>query len=57
MYASVLTRNPVYSMPHLSLTATSFPVSSVRNGLGLTGTNCGGGGIGGIGGGEVVDGQ
>lgn len=27
---------PLYSMPHLSLTMTGFPVSEARNGLGLT---------------------
>ena len=41
MYASVDTRNPLYSMPHLSLTITGFPVSSFKNGLGLIGTVCG----------------
>ena len=37
MYASVLTRKPRYSMPHLSLTATFFPVSDARKGFGLMG--------------------
>lgn len=31
---------PLYSMPHLSFTMTCFPVSSLRKGLGLTGTDC-----------------
>lgn len=29
---------PLYSIPHFSLTMTIFPVSSFRNGFGLTGT-------------------
>ena len=36
-----LQRPPLYSMPHLSLTMTGLPVSSLRKGLGLTGTVCG----------------
>uniref|UniRef100_A0A7S0KJZ2 Uncharacterized protein n=1 Tax=Micromonas pusilla TaxID=38833 RepID=A0A7S0KJZ2_MICPS len=38
MYASVDTKNPLYSMPHFSLTMIGLPVSWLRNGLGLTGT-------------------
>ena len=37
MYPSVLTRNPRYSNPHFNRTNTGFPVSSWRNGFGLTG--------------------
>ena len=38
---------PLYSMPHLSLTTTSCPVSSARKGLGFTGCRaCSGGGRG-----------
>jgi hypothetical protein len=33
----VLTRNPLYSSPHLRRTNTGFPVSSCKNGFGLTG--------------------
>lgn len=40
MYASTETTNPLYSMPHLSLTITAFPVSSFKNGFGFTGTVC-----------------
>ena len=29
---------PLYSMPHFSLTIICWPVRSLRNGLGLTGT-------------------
>eukprot|EP00243_Klebsormidium_subtile_P003362 TRINITY_DN16743_c0_g1_i1.p1 TRINITY_DN16743_c0_g1~~TRINITY_DN16743_c0_g1_i1.p1 ORF type:complete len:123 (-),score=0.50 TRINITY_DN16743_c0_g1_i1:101-469(-) len=38
MYESTDTRNPLYSIPHFSLTMTGFPVCSFRNGFGLTGT-------------------
>lgn len=31
---------PLYSMPHFSFTMTGFPVKSLRNGFGLTGTVC-----------------
>ena len=31
----------MYSIPHFSFTMVGFPVSSCRNGLGLTGTFCG----------------
>jgi hypothetical protein len=37
MKLSVLTRNPLYSSPHLSFTYTGFPVSSCMNGFGFTG--------------------
>ena len=37
MKPSVLTKKPLYSSPHLSLTNTGLPVSSCMNGLGLTG--------------------
>ena len=37
MYPSVLTKKPLYSSPHLSLTYTGLPVSSCINGFGLTG--------------------
>ncbi len=40
MYPSVLTKNPLYSNPHLSLTYTGLPVSSCMNGFGLTGLTC-----------------
>lgn len=40
MYASTETRNPLYSIPHLSFTMTGFPVSSFKNGLGFTGMVC-----------------
>ena len=33
----MLTRNPLYSSPHLRRTKTGFPVSSCKNGFGLTG--------------------
>lgn len=36
MYESIAKRTPLYSMPHLSLTSTGWPVRSVRNGLGFT---------------------
>ena len=29
---------PLYSIPHFSLTTTTLPVNSLRNGLGFTGT-------------------
>ncbi len=38
MYASVDTRNPLYSIPHFSFTSTCFPVSWFRKGFGFTGT-------------------
>src|SRR6056300_386435 len=37
MYASVETKNPRYSMPHLSFTHTFLPVSWARKGFGLIG--------------------
>ena len=37
MYASVETKNPRYSMPHLSFTHTFLPVSWARKGYGLIG--------------------
>jgi hypothetical protein len=40
MYASTETRNPLYSIPHLSFTMTGFPVSSFKKGLGFTGIVC-----------------
>lgn len=39
IYESTACRKPWYSMPHLSRTTTGFPVSSFRNGLGLTGAD------------------
>ena len=40
IYPSVLTKNPRYSNPHFKRTNTGLPVSSWRNGLGLTGPTC-----------------
>ena len=40
--AAPAARSPLYSIPHLSFTMTCFPVRSVRNGLGFTGTVCAG---------------
>ena len=39
IYESTETRNPLYSMPHLSFTDTDFPVKSFRNGLGFNANN------------------
>ena len=36
--STTLVSSPLYSMPHFSLTMTIWPVSSFRNGFGLTGT-------------------
>jgi len=38
MYASTDTRKPLYSIPHFSFATTGFPVRSLRNGFGFTGT-------------------
>jgi len=37
MYPSTDTRNPLYSIPHFSLTMTGFPVRPLRKGFGLRG--------------------
>jgi hypothetical protein len=39
IYASALCKVPTYSMPHFNLTLTTWPVKSIKNGLGLT-INC-----------------
>ena len=39
IYPSTETRYPLYSMPHLSLTMTGFPVSPLRKGFGFKGMN------------------
>jgi hypothetical protein len=36
MYGSMETKNPLYSIPHFSLTMIGLPVSSFRKGLGFT---------------------